>query len=65
MSEEITLPSYSQSKEHDYTTWIFETNNIVYLLKIWQDKNNYCGVLQKQIEIKLQISHWDAKVPNN
>ena len=37
----------------------------VYLLKIWQDKNNYCRVLPKQIEIKLQISHQNAKVPNN
>ena len=25
----------------------------VYLLKIGQDKNNYCRVLPKQIEIKL------------
>ena len=37
----------------------------VYLLKIRQDKNNYCRVLLKEIEIKLQISHRDAKVPNN
>ena len=33
----------------------------VYLLKIQQDKNNYCRVLLKQIEIKLQISHRNAK----
>ena len=37
----------------------------VYLLKIRQDKNNYCRILPKQIEIKLQISHRNAKVPNN
>ena len=37
----------------------------VYLLKIRQDKNNYCRVLLKQIEIKLKISHQNAKVPNN
>ena len=37
----------------------------VYLLKIWQDKNNSCCVLPKQIEIKLQISHRNASVPNN
>ena len=37
----------------------------VYLLKIRQDKNNYCRVLPKQIEIKLQISHRNAKMPNN
>ena len=41
------------------------TANTVYLLKIRQDKNNYCRVLLKQIEIKLQISHRNAKVPNN
>ena len=37
----------------------------VYLLKIQQDKNNYCHVLPKQIGIKLQIYHGNAWVPNN
>ena len=42
-----------------------ELCNTVYLPKIRQDKNNYCCVLPKQIEIKLQISHRNANVPNN
>ena len=39
--------------------------NTVYLLKIRQDKKNYCRVLPKQLEIKLQNSYRNAKVPNN
>ena len=34
----------------------------VYLLKIRQDKNNYCRILLEKKAIKLQISHRNAKV---
>ena len=37
----------------------------VYLLKIRQVKNNYCSGLPKQLDVKLQYSYRNAKVPNN
>ena len=42
-----------------------QNTTTVYLQKIRHDKNNYCRVLPKQLEIKLQNSYRTAKVPNN
>ena len=56
---------YSNGSRVLYTRSDLLYSSTVYLLKIWQDKNIYCHVLLKQIEIKLQISHRNAKLLNN
>ena len=57
--------TFPESLLEDTLTGTYMYIYTVYLQKILQDKNNYCRVLPKQIEIKLHISHRNINVPNN